>query len=345
MSSQYLVGTWNPTDPDRPLETPSYGLALRGGGLEAELLEGSARAVYYGVREPSSADMLLLHNDRHRSSMTRQRLSPDGTLAEEGRWPSGGDGGSYISFDATGQYFAVANARSGWAFFRNVATPELIAVRRNQGSGPHPRQKASHPHCAIFSPDNCWVYAADMGTDEVLAFPFDPASGRVGSARPAYKARPGHGPRHLAFAGDHAYLLNELGNSLVVLRRRDDGTLQERQTVSTLPPGFGGDSHTAHLAISAERSLVYLSNRGHDSIAVFRIREDGLLSPIRWVSSGGRWPWFFLLSGDSRMLVANNMSDSVAVFDLDADGLPCLTGSVHVPTPAFILELGDPVAQ
>lgn len=340
MTAQYLVGTWRVTDPDLPLETPSFRLAVEGSVLEAEQLEGTARAVYYGVREPATAQMLLLRNDRHRSSMTRQRRAQDGTIVEEGSWSSGGDGGSFISFDKTGRYFAVANARTGWAVFRNAAAPVQIAARRNEGKGPHPRQQASHPHCALFSPDNRWIYAADMGTDEVLAFPFDPDTGRVGYARRAFKALPGHGPRHLAFHEDHAYLLNELGNSLVVLSPQRNGTLRELQTVSTLPPGFIGESHTAHISISAARGLVYVSNRGHDSIAVFRIGKNGLVSPVEWVSSGGRWPWFILIAErDSKMLVANNRSDGVATFDLDIDGLPRPSGSIQIPSPAFIIEL------
>ena len=341
MSAQYLVGTWRPTHPELPLDTQSFRLDVDGSRIEAEPLDCTAKAVYYGVREPGTGALLLLRNDRDRSALTRHRVTAEGAVDEEGRWSSGGDGGSFISFDRTGRYFAVANARTGWAFFRNAAVPELIALRRNEGSGPHPRQLASHPHCAQFSPDNRWIYATDMGADEVLAFPFREEAGLVGSSVRAFKAEPGHGPRHLAFHGDDAYLLNELGNSLVVLSRREDGTLRERQTVATLPPDFPGDSHTAHISISAERRTVYVSNRGHDSIAVFRIEEDGLLSPAEWVPSGGTWPWFFLLTGDSQMLVANNMSDNVAVFDLGPSGLPSFAGSVRIPSPAFIMELPD----
>ncbi len=335
----YLVGTWTFTDPDAPLGTACYELRIDGAPAVREL-PASAVAVYYGAIEPGGASIFLLHNDIDRSAMSRQRFAPDGSLVEEGRWSSGGEGGSYIAFDPSGRYFAVANSGTGWAVFRNAAEPELIASLHNQGSGPHPRQARSHPHCAIFSPDNAWIYLADMGSDEVLSFPFDPGTGRVGEKVRAYRAAPGSGPRHVLARHGLVYLLNELGNTLAVLRPEAGGMLTEVQSVSTLPPGFTGDSHTAHLGMSQDGRHLYASNRGHDSLTVFDVGADGLVSPRQWAPSGGKWPWFFALTDDGRMIVANNLSDTITIFDVDARGELRAADQVTVRRPIYIAPFG-----
>jgi len=331
----YLVGGWTFTDPDVPLDTACYELRLDGAAIVRQI-PASAVAVYYGAVEPGGRSILLLHNDIERSAMSRHRFAADGSLTEDGRWSSGGQGGSYIAFDSSGRYFVVANAHTGWAVFRNGTEPELIASLRNEGSGPHPRQVRSHPHCAIFTRDNAWIYAADMGSDEILAFPFDGRDGRVGGKIRAYRAAPGSGPRHVLSRHGLIYLLNELGNTLVVLRPEADGTLTEIQSVSTLPSDFTGDSHTAHLDMSRDGRHLYVSNRGHDSLTVYDVGAEGLVTPRQWAPSGGKWPWFFALTDDRRMIVANNLSDAMTIFDIDTRGELRASDQVAVRRPVFI---------
>ena len=110
----YVVGTWTFTDPDVPLDTACYELRLNGAATVRQI-SASAAAVYYGAVEPGGRSILLLHNDIGRSAMSRHRFAADGSLAEEGRWSSGGQGGSYIAFDPSGRHFVVANAHTGWA--------------------------------------------------------------------------------------------------------------------------------------------------------------------------------------------------------------------------------------
>jgi 6-phosphogluconolactonase len=104
----------------------------------------------------------------------------------------------------------------------------------------------------------------------------------------------------------------------VVLSPEGDGTLAEVQSVSTLPADFTGDSHTAHLGMSRDGRHLYVSNRGHDSLTVYDVGAEGRLAPRQWAPSGGKWPWFFALTADRRMIVANNLSDAVTIFDIDA---------------------------
>ncbi|MDE2043463.1 MAG: beta-propeller fold lactonase family protein, partial [Alphaproteobacteria bacterium] len=235
---KFLIGCWTFLDADKPSQMRAHWLDLNGVGALSEIAD-APKSVYYGAVEPGGQSMLLLRNDMHRSAMSRQTIHADGILTETGHWRCGengvDEGGSYIAFDQTGAYFAVANSAVGWVIYRNGATPEAIADLCHEGSGPHPRQAHSHPHCVIFSPDNRWIYAADMGADAVLAFPFDAATGRVGEKIIAHRTTPGAGPRHLLFHHGLVYLLNELGNALEVLAPNADGTLTALQKVATMP--------------------------------------------------------------------------------------------------------------
>ena len=188
----------------------------------------------------------------------------------------------------------------------------------------------------IFTPDNRWVVATDMGADEVLAFPFDAETGAVGQKILAYRARPGSGPRHILFHRGVAYLLNELGNTLVVLRPCEDGLFAEMQVVETLPADFAGQSHTAHLGIGPSANLLLASNRGHDSIATFVLADDGLVSERRWSASGGQWPWFFAVTETGTLLVANTLSDRINVLGFDGAGGFVEVGSSAVRSPVFL---------
>lgn len=335
---QYLVGTWTFTKADEAQVTPSFRIQP-GASAATPQVATHACAVYYGVREPDSNSFLLLHNDLDRSALSRQRLLPDGTFKEEGRWSSGGIGGSYIAFDQTGHYFAIANAHTGWAIFRNGVVPQQIAALTHQGSGPHPRQSRSHPHCILFSPDNRWIYATDMGSDQVLAFAFDARSGSVGEKIIAWQAPAGSGPRHLLCHRGRIYLLNELGNTLVVLQPLHDGRLSTLHVHVTLPDDFNGDSHTAHLALSSDGNTLFASNRGHDSIACCRLDGKGNITSTSWVASEGKWPWFFLVTPEDDLLVANTLSDSLVHLALMPEGHYQPVKTLHLARPVFISAL------
>ena len=143
---------------------------------------------------------------------------------------------------------------------------------------------------------------------------------RLGERTVAFAALPGSGPRHLVFhpAQPLAALVCELASTLTLFDV-GDGALTARQTVSTLPRDFAGDSLGGHLAFSAAGERVYVTNRGHDSIAAFAL-DSGEFHRLGHTPAGGKSPRFFLLLEDARtMLVANEEGNSVTVFDLGMD--------------------------
>ena len=198
-----------------------------------------------------------------------------------------------------------------------TGTPDLI---QRQGSGPRAgRQDAPHAHCAMQSPDGRHLYLCDLGTDAIARHPI--TDGRV-SATPdlTIAARPGAGPRHIAFmpSGRSLLALHEL-SSTITLHSLDE---PERivDEVSTLPDGWTGENGTAAIRIHPSGRFVYASNRGHDSIFAARIDEPaGRLHPLGSWPAGGRTPRDFAVTPDGAFLLAASQDEHViTVFAIDA---------------------------
>ena len=161
--------------------------------------------------------------------------------------------------------------------------------------------------------------------------------------QPFVEVKPGAGPRQIVFSTNgYAYLLNELNATVSVYRHdKDSGALEEMQTLSTLPEGFEGDNICAEVQLSPSGKFLYSSNRGHDSIAIFRVDEaDGWLTLVGHESTGGKTPRHFTISpGGGYMLVANQDSDNLVIFRRDeGTGKLEATGQVvEIPSPVCVL--------
>ncbi len=86
---------------------------------------------------------------------------------------------------------------------------------------------------------------------------------------------------------------------------------------------------------------MYVSNRGHESVGIFRIDEsNGTLSAVGWESTRGTTPRFISLDpGGTRLYAANQRSDSIVEFRVDQEtGLLAATGQVvKANTPVCIV--------
>ncbi len=121
---------------------------------------------------------------------------------------------------------------------------------------------------------------------------------------------------------------------------RDNGTLQEIQTLSTLPEGFEGVSTCAEVQIAPSGKFLYGSNRGHDSIVMYAIdQRDGRQTPIGHESTQGKTPRNFVVDPAGEFLVAANQdTNNLVTFRLDpASGKLSPTGyEVEAPTPVCV---------
>ena len=256
----------------------------------------------------------------------------------------------YVALDRDERWLAVANYASGsialFGLGRDSGIPvEPPLVCQHSGRGPHAeRQEGPHAHCAIFSPDGAWLYHVDLGTDQILAFRFDGDVGLTGENRVAASLPPGSGPRHLVFHPRRAlaFLVSELASCLTIFDL-GQGRLSARQSLSTLPDMFRGESLGGHISLNAAGDRIYVSNRGHDSIAVFALDDAGRASLVQHVPCGGASPRFFLLlEAEQRLLVANEQGHSLTALEIARDGrLAAPSAKLPIRAPAFIFRSSE----
>jgi 6-phosphogluconolactonase len=247
--------------------------------------------------------------------------------------PSGGDWPCHLLLDASGRWLLVSNYGSGSVavlpILADGSLGETTDLIQHHGSGAHPdRQEGPHAHSATLTADDRFVVVADLGMDELLVYMFDTDAGKLG-AHTHVHTRPGAGPRHIAFhpSGRRMYVANELDSTVSVYDyEASTGTLRERQTIDTVPAGVP-ENWVADIHIAPSGDRLYVSNRGHNSIAVFDVDAGGELTRIAISSCGGDWPRNFALApGGGFMLVANQYSGDIAV-------LPLLDGPEAIGAP------------
>lgn len=261
-----------------------------------------------------------------------------GKLAFINRQSTQGRNPVHLALDPSGRQLVVTNHLGASLAVLPVAAdgslqPLTQLVQLEGPIGPHRvEQKQAKPHFNPFDPRGSYVVVPDKGLDRIFSFRFE--DGRLEpAASPFVATREGAGPRHLAFhpARPMAYVVNELDSTVTAYRfRPEDGGLEPLQILPTLPSFFTGNSRAAAIAVDRSGRRLYASNRGHDSIAVFRIdAATGLLEFAGADATQGRTPRFFTLSADERFLFAlNEDSDSIVGFHVDdATGRLRPTGS------------------
>ena len=320
-------------------------------GLAAETEHPSFLAVHPNQRFLYAVNEVSRYEGRDAGSVSAFAIDrATGGLTLLNRVSSRGGSPCHLSLDGTGKWLFVANYGGG-----NVAAfpvredgrlGEASAFVQHAGSSVNPaRQKGPHAHAAVVSPDNRFVLAADLGLDRILTYPLDAAAGGLATAEPKTAlVALGSGPRHLAFRPDgrFVYVLNEMLSTVSAFQYdAGRGTLSVSQTLSTLPADFAGDSSGAEIAVHPNSRFVYASNRGHDSIAIFRIDPaDGTLTAAGHVSTQGQTPRNFALDPAGRFLVAANQnSGTLVVFRIDQQtgGLTPAGSPVQVPFPVSVV--------
>jgi len=260
--------------------------------------------------------------------------------------PSGGAHPCYISVNENG-FVLTANYTGGNVGLlklnnKGILT-DLLDVQQHEGKGTTDRQQAPHAHSAWFNPVGKGIIAIDLGTNELWFSHLDTDLQKLIPSDPSkIKMNPGAGPRHLTFHpnGKWIYVVNELDNTVTLLQKNNLGMYKKGESFTTLPTGFTEPSYTADIHISADGKFIYVSNRGHNSIAIFEIDDqNGLLNPIGYESTHGEWPRNFSLSPDENyLLVANQHTQNIVSFKRDkTSGLLKYTAEIDAPTPVCIL--------
>lgn len=188
----------------------------------------------------------------------------------------------------------------------------------HEGNGPHERQEKPHLHFAGYTPDGKYVVVIDLGSDTITTYR---PEGDVLQEVSVLTVKPGSGPRHIAFHpnASHAYVMTELSNEVIVLNYDEkDGTFEDVQYISTLPEDFTENSQGSAIHLSSDGKFVYAGNRGHNSIAIYRINDDYKVEFMEWTHTEGDWPRDFVLDPTEQFIVAANQeSGTLALFERD----------------------------
>lgn len=200
-------------------------------------------------------------------------ITADGRLGAPGELiPTHGSISSHLLCRDGKKY--VANYLSGTA----VLLPDTMLAF--SGSGPDERQRSSHPHCTTVFPSGDTLAITDLGADRIWL-----CSGEL-APRGSVVMPAGSGPRHLVFSADGtaAYCSLELASAVAVLKREGEG-LRYLRSVSTVPENYRGENSAAALRLSPDGKLLFVSNRGHGSVRIFRAEGTELL-PLGYVECG-----------------------------------------------------------
>lgn len=227
----------------------------------------------------------------------------------------------YVSVDDKRGLVYAANYHKGQVLSYKMDTKGALTLAdciTHTGSGPHENQASAHVHFADLTPDN-YLVTCDLGTDQIVTYDVAP-DGKL-TELDSYQATAGAGPRHLVFhpIAKIAYLMCELNSTIEVLIYDGRGDFELMQTISTLPAGHTGFNGTAAIRISADGQFVYGSNRGNDSIAVYKTLGDASLELVEIVPTHGKTPRdFALVADDQYIIVAHQDSDNVTIFERSA---------------------------
>ncbi|MCX7394717.1 MAG: lactonase family protein [Planctomycetales bacterium] len=271
-----------------------------------------------------------------------------GSLTPLNQQSSMGAAPCHLVVDAAGNNVLVANYTGGSIAvlpldldgrLRSAAT----SIQHSATNAVKPGKVMPHAHSINLDTANRFAYVADLSLDKVLIYRFDgTTSSLVANDPPAGLLAQGSGPRHLAFhpTGRFAFVNNETSSTVTLFRcNSETGRLTEVQTLSTLPHDVPGNS-TAETVVHPTGKFVYVSNRGHDSLAIFQFNDmTGKLTAVGHCLTGGKAPRNFNIDPTGQYLIAaNQATNDVRSFQINVDtGALTATGStIHVGSPSCI---------
>lgn len=285
---------------------------------------------------------------KDRGSVTSFAISPKtGLLTEINSISSYGNSPCHISTSPEGNYLFASHYRDGSMTVLSAGkNGKLIrmtdSVIHRGSSINKQRQETSHAHSTLFFPETSYIVTADLGTDKLWISKFD--QGRL--SKPPFMTIttvPGSGPRHFDFYKEKSliYIAEELSSTVSIysLDFMQKSAVQ-LQRISTIPDTFTQSNSVADIHFSPDKKFLYVSNRGHNSLAIFKVEsQTGKLTLVGHQSTLGKTPRnFYMDSKGEFVLVANQDSDDIVFFLRDNEtGLLKETGiKLQVPSPVCL---------
>lgn len=337
MDSQIRALRFDPSNGELTLIGP-----VEGGLRSTWLLAHPRKPLLYSVDDHNNAEGSITAFAVDRRSGALKKVNDVATQ---------GMGTTYMWLDRPSMTLLAANYNSGSvstvALDRDGSVGALLSNVKETGSGPSRRQASAHAHSVAIDPSGRYALVPDLGADRVFIYDFDRENHVLspqekGGPAP-FVTPPGTGPRHLVFGPDgrFVYLISELSAEIMVLGwDASAGRLSLVQTLALSSEGFAGVKSGAEIAVSSNGHFVYALNRAENTVQVYKVgARTGMLSEIQRTPSGGTRPWGFAIDSSGKwMLVENQQSGQVNVFEIDAaSGKVSNTGeSVNIPAPVSI---------
>ena len=274
-------------------------------------------------------------NNSKSGSVTSFSLNNNGSLQFINKMSSNGAHPCHISLNKKGTKAVISNYTGGTISIHNIEktgeiNPAYQVINHNTST------KKSHTHSAQFFKNELFV--SDLGLDYLAHYENSETTFLL---KNNYLISDKAGPRHFEIAenGNFVYVINELNSTITVLKKGNE-KYNEIQNISTLEKKFNGESFCADIHLSKNEKYLYASNRGENSIAVFKIdRKKGTVQKIQTISTKGTWPRNFCIAPNGKfLLVANQKSKNISVFTLNKKtGKLAYLYSKNTPTPVCLL--------
>lgn len=323
----------------------TYELDLaRGVATQLALTTAVQNPTYLALNQEGTRLYAVQETELGRAALVALAINAEGVAKVLNSRPATGSYPCHLTFDHNERHVVIANYGGGSVnVFPILADGSLGALRdsvQHVGHSVNPaRQEGPHAHCVTLDGEGHHLFVADLGLDQVKIYRLE--NGRLTAGEPAYAAvRPGAGPRHVAVHPNRrfVYVVNELGGTVSGFGY-ENGALTPLQTLSTLPADWAEEPSCAAIRFGPRGRFLYVSNRGHDSIAIFACDpESGLLTAQGHEPTRGATPRDFAFTPDGRhLLAANQDSDTVVCFRVDE-----ASGQLHAT--GLVIEAPNPVA-
>lgn len=340
----------NAADPHRSAQTTAYvgtytqGDSTSRGVYAISLVDSGLVGQPVLVAELENASFVALHpnrpllyavseinaSDPDSTGLVAYSIGADGKLTKLNERSTRGGAACHVSVDPTGRCVGVANYTGGscilFPILEDGSLGKAGAFTQHVGcSGVNAgRQEAPHAHSINFNQDGTQAFVADLGKDQILLYDVDPATGTMKPSKQAFLQLPaGGGPRHFSFHPDFdlAFSNLELTSQVALLHYdREQRTLALGEVLGTIPTSAKGKGNsTAECLVHPSGKFLYVSNRGHNSIATFAIDAgDKTFRLLGNTRSGGEIPRGFGITNDGKWLVLGNQkTGNLVAFSID----------------------------
>lgn len=301
----------------------ALSLDMEGGRLtESELIIRETNPTYFALSQDGQHLYTLTENGEDMQPGVAHYLKAGDSFQLVSRVSVLASNGCYLSLDENKQVIYLANYGEGQLSVVRINTDGSMTVTdtlTHEGQGPHENQDKAHAHFIRTTPDGDYVLSCDLGTDEVHTYQLT-ADDKLAQVS-VLTVEPGTGPRHLVHHPQLSivYLLGELSYTVDVLNFDNQGQLTPVNRYASMPADYQAFNSSAAIRISADGRFLYVSNRGHNSLTVFSISDDGQsLTKIQTIPTAGDFPRDFNFNHSEDYIIVGHQNESkITLFKRD----------------------------